>query len=99
MNTMTLTLIIGMFLVTYIPRMLPMVLTKDLIFPPLLEKWLSYVPYAALGALIFPGVFTVLPERPWLGFIASAFAFIVAWYVKQMIIVLLVAVSILFLFQ
>jgi branched-subunit amino acid transport protein len=92
-------MIFGMFLVTYIPRMMPMVFTKDLIFPPLLEKWLSYIPYAALGALIFPGVLTVDANYPWIGLVAAVIAFIIAWFFKQMILVLLAAVLVVFLLQ
>lgn len=92
-------MILGMFLVTYIPRMVPMVFTKDMVFPPLLEKWLSYIPYAALGALIFPGVLTVDNNYPWIGIVAAAIAFIIAWFFKQMIMVLLIAVLVVFLLQ
>jgi branched-subunit amino acid transport protein len=47
----------GMALVTYIPRMLPMVFMKELDLPEKLDKFLSLIPYTMLGALIFPGVF------------------------------------------
>jgi branched-subunit amino acid transport protein len=92
-------MIFGMFLVTYIPRLLPMVFTKDLVFPPLLEKWLSYIPYAALGALIFPGVLTVDQSYPWFGFLAAIIAFILAWFFKQMILILLSSILVVFLLQ
>lgn len=92
-------MIFGMFLVTYIPRMLPMVFTKDLIFPPILEKWLSYIPYAALGALIFPGVLTVDESYPWIGLVAAMIAFVIAWFSRQIIFVLLGAVLVVFLLQ
>ncbi len=49
-------LILAMALVTYIPRMLPMVLLKDIQLPTLLNRFLKFIPYAALGALIFPGI-------------------------------------------
>ncbi|MCK8818020.1 AzlD domain-containing protein [Natroniella sulfidigena] len=49
-------LILGMTAVTYIPRALPMVLLKELNLPPFLNRFLEFIPYAALGALIFPGI-------------------------------------------
>jgi len=55
MNTFIL-LVVGMGLVTYIPRMIPMVLLKELKLPPYLKRFLQFIPYTALGALIFPGI-------------------------------------------
>lgn len=51
-------LVIGMGLVTYIPRMLPMVLLQDIKLSPFLNRFLQFIPYAAIGALIFPGILT-----------------------------------------
>lgn len=47
-----------MGLVTYIPRMLPQVFLKDIQLCPFIRNFLGFVPYAVLGALIFPGVLT-----------------------------------------
>ncbi|WCK55808.1 AzlD domain-containing protein [Aneurinibacillus sp. Ricciae_BoGa-3] len=49
-------LVLGMAAVTYIPRMLPMVLLQDIQMPPFLNRFLGFIPFAALGALIFPGI-------------------------------------------
>lgn len=49
-------LIITMGLVTYIPRMIPMVLLNGVKLPRRLKTFLDFIPFAALGALIFPGV-------------------------------------------
>lgn len=49
-------IVLGMSLVTYIPRVLPMLLLKDKELPKSLKNFLSYIPYAVLGALIFPGI-------------------------------------------
>jgi branched-subunit amino acid transport protein len=92
-------MIFGMLLVTYIPRLLPMAFTKDLAFPPLLEKWLSFIPYAALGALIFPGVLTVDDSYPWIGLVAALVTFIISWYSKQMILILMSSILVVFLLQ
>ncbi len=49
-------LVLGMGVVTYLPRMLPIVFLKDIKLPRFLMSFLRFVPYAALGALIFPGI-------------------------------------------
>lgn len=49
-------LVLWMGLVTYLPRMLPLVFMKDSHLPRFLAVFLRFVPYAALGALIFPGI-------------------------------------------
>jgi branched-subunit amino acid transport protein len=57
-------LIFGMTAVTYIPRLLPLVILTDLKLPYRFKVFLRMIPPAALGALIFPDVFTVMPEKP-----------------------------------
>ncbi|WP_240374824.1 AzlD domain-containing protein [Bacillus piscicola] len=52
-------IIVGMAVVTYIPRMLPFVFLKADIVPPRIEGILKNVPHAALGALIFPGALLI----------------------------------------
>ena len=48
-------IVVFMAVVTYLPRMLPLVLLRDINMPPFLKTCLQFVPYAILGALIFPG--------------------------------------------
>ncbi|MGI6435817.1 MAG: AzlD domain-containing protein [Syntrophomonadaceae bacterium] len=48
-------LVLFMALVTYTPRMLPLVFLRDIQMPPFVRSTLQFVPYAILGALIFPG--------------------------------------------
>ncbi|HYF95904.1 MAG TPA: AzlD domain-containing protein [Symbiobacteriaceae bacterium] len=45
-------LFLGMALVTYLPRMAPLVVLSRLKLPPLLLRWLSFVPVAVLSALL-----------------------------------------------
>lgn len=54
MRTDILIMILGMTLVTYIPRALPAVLIGKLKFRPKFEKFLKLIPYTAMAALIFP---------------------------------------------
>jgi branched-subunit amino acid transport protein len=55
MKLSPLAVIILMAAVTYIPRMLPMVFLRDIRLAPWLNRFLRFIPYASLGALIFPG--------------------------------------------
>ncbi|MBE3581440.1 MAG: AzlD domain-containing protein [Thermoanaerobacteraceae bacterium] len=52
--------IIGMALVTYLPRMLPLVLLSRVRLPDIFLRWLGYIPAAVLAALLAPALF--LPE-------------------------------------
>ena len=58
MNIEILLLILGMTAVTYIPRAIPAVLIDKLKVGEKFEKFLRLIPYTAMAALIFPGVFT-----------------------------------------
>ncbi len=49
-------IVVGMALVTYIPRLIPLLMLGDKKMPWFLSNFLQFVPYAVLGALIFPGV-------------------------------------------
>ncbi len=61
-------IILGMFVVTYIPRHLPFMISERFTFPSRVKTFLTYVPIAALGALILPDGFQAVEGEP----IASA---------------------------
>lgn len=50
--------VVGMAAVTFIPRLLPFLLLQKGSLPPRFKLFLTFIPYAMLGALIIPGVFT-----------------------------------------
>ncbi len=54
MNKQVLLMILGMALGTYLPRLLPLVFGLSNALPSWLRRFLSFVPYALLSALIFP---------------------------------------------
>jgi len=88
-------LIAGMALVTYIPRLLPMILPENIKFPGWLDRWLQQVPYAALGALIFPGVLaSVDGQQPWLGLLGGVTAGLLALAGVNLLIVLAGAIAV-----
>jgi branched-subunit amino acid transport protein len=48
--------IVGMALVTYIPRLLPVIFLSSKRLPRFLEVWLSHIPVAVLAALVAPSL-------------------------------------------
>jgi branched-subunit amino acid transport protein len=52
--------ILGMAVVTAGPRILPVWLLAERDLPPLVERWLKYIPVAVLSALLLPSL--LLPE-------------------------------------
>ncbi|SHE52001.1 AzlD domain-containing protein [Desulforamulus putei] len=56
MDGKVLTVIIGMMIVTYIPRMLPLAILSRINISKGLLNWLSYVPVAVLSALLAPEI-------------------------------------------
>ncbi len=55
-------LIFLMALVTFIPRVLPIMVLSRRNLPGPVERWLSYVPVAVLAALLAPGLFAPAGE-------------------------------------
>lgn len=49
-------IVLMMGIVTHVPRVLPLALLNNLKLPPYLNSFLQFIPYAVLGALIFPGI-------------------------------------------
>jgi branched-subunit amino acid transport protein len=85
--------IAGMCIVTFVPRAIPLVLGRDLNLPRWVKRWLSYFPYAALGALIFPGILSVIPGRPWIGVAAGACAALIGLKAQNAIFPVLAAIA------
>lgn len=72
-------MIIGMAVVTAIPRLLPVFIVDIVSFPKWVDRWLNAIPYAALGALIFPGILSVKPDAPQIGVIAGLVGVLLSW--------------------
>ncbi|OYD07244.1 AzlD domain-containing protein [Paludifilum halophilum] len=64
-------IILGMSLVTLVPRWLPVWIVDRFRPPEWVHDWLNNIPYAALGALIFPGILSVVKEEPSIGLIGG----------------------------
>ncbi len=92
-NTKVLILIVGMALVTYIPRAIPAVLIDKMQFGAKTEKFLKLIPYTAMSALIFPGIFTVDMTNPAIGIVGGAVAAVLAWKKCPVMICVLAAIA------
>lgn len=79
MDNTILLMIVGMAVVTYIPRMIPLVALSQINLPVFVQNILRNVPYATLGALIFPGIF-LISEDIWFGVIGAVVAAVVAYF-------------------
>ncbi len=72
-------MIIGMTLVTYLPRALPLVMVDKIKLSPKLEKFLKLIPYTAMAALIFPGILSSDAADPMIGIVGGGVAVMLAW--------------------
>ena len=87
-------LILGMALVTYVPRALPAVIIEYLRFTSKAENFLRLIPYTAMAALIFPSVITVDVTRPEIGITGAVVAGILAWRKCPVIVCVIAAILI-----
>ncbi len=93
MNSPIILLILGMAVVTYIPRALPAVIIDRLKFNPQVEKFLRLIPYTAMAALIFPGIMSVDSNRAEIGLVGGAVAGILAWLKCPVIVCVVAAIA------
>ena len=67
-------LILGMALVTYLPRVIPSFIVDKLHFGKRFGRFINLIPYTAMTALIVPGVFTMDSGRWYIGAIGALVA-------------------------
>lgn len=92
-------LVLGMAVVTYIPRLLPALFLDRIEFPEWFKRWLQSIPYAALGALIFPGVLLVDKDQPLLGLAGGVVAFFLSWINLHITVVMAGSILVVILLQ
>lgn len=79
-------------LATHSSRVLPW-LWLPAALPGWLGRSLERLPFAALGALLWPGLWTALPEAPWLGLGAGLAAAVWAWFRGGLALPILIALA------
>ena len=82
--------------VTYLIRMLPLVLFKKEITSPYIKSFLYYVPYACLAAMTFPAILTATSAGIISGAAALIVALIVAYKEKSLLTVAVCACAAVF---
>lgn len=82
--------------VTYLIRMLPLVLFKKEITSPFVKSFLFYVPYACLAAMTFPAILTAPSSGMIAGAAALGAALIAAYREKSLLTVALFACAAVF---
>lgn len=89
--------LIGMMLVTYLPRLFPILFLSGRALPPLFVAWLRLVPPAVLAAMLFPSLLIheekISFDMSNLYFWAAVVAFPVAWKTKSLFATVLVGMG------
>jgi branched-subunit amino acid transport protein len=98
MDKMIVVMIIGMGIVTYIPRMIPLVALSQLTMPAFVQNVLKNVPYATLGALIVPGIF-LFSENVMFTIVGAIAAFLIAFTGANVIVVVMGSIGTLVLYS
>ena len=98
--------ILIMALVTYLPRMLPLVLFRKTIENQFIKSFLAYVPYAVLGAMTFPGIlFSTSPDGGFSlvyflgGLVGMLAAMVLAYFNRGLLLVAVSSVVVAFITQ
>ena len=97
-STEILITILGMCLVTYIPRLLPVIFIGKIHINEKIEKFLKLIPYTAMAALIFPGILTVDENKIYIGLIGGVVAAILAYKKFSVMICVIAAIIVNLLF-
>ena len=87
--------LLGMALVTYIPRAFPLTFLEGKELPPVVSGVLSNIPFAVLGALIFPAILYVQQGNLLFGLIGTVVAFSLAYLFSNVMVVVLGTISVL----
>lgn len=93
---MSLILLLSLWLVTLVPRLLPPFIVDKISVPPLIGEFLNVIPYATLGALIFPGIIQAIPSEPGISLVGGAVAVVLSLLRVPLVFVVLAAVSVVY---
>lgn len=86
-----------MAVVTYIPRFLPIALMKGRLKSPFIKSFLYYIPYAVLGAMIFPGILNATGNLV-TSIIGMITALILAYFEKGLLTVAVISIIMVYIY-
>lgn len=90
-------MVLGMCLVTYLPRVIPFLFVQQIQLPRFVERFLRYIPFAALGTLAFPQIFfSVGKENVWATTIATIVCMVFAWFRINVVMIVLIAIAVVY---
>lgn len=92
-------LLAGMFSVTYLPRLLPLLAIKPARLNPFIKRFLALVPITALGALLFPGLILDSAGFPAAGLTGIMLCALYSWLRGGIVVPVLIAVAVTFLLR
>lgn len=90
-------LIVGMMLVTYIPRLIPLIILSKKPLPSRIQRLLAYIPYTALSALIVKGLLQATGGSYLISVLGIGVAALCAWFKGGMVVSVLASIGITFL--
>ncbi|GEM01261.1 Branched-chain amino acid transport protein (AzlD) [Halolactibacillus halophilus] len=93
---MSLFLLLSLWLVTLVPRILPPFIVDKISVSPFFGEFLNVIPYATLGALIFPGIIEAIPNEPGISLVGGAVAIILSLLRVPLVLVVLSSVSLVY---
>ena len=92
-------LVLAMAIVTFLPRVFPLIFLRTLKLPPIVQQFLGNIPYAALGALIIPGAFLAADGNFTYSLVGVLTAVILAYLNLNLVLVVIGSILSIFLFQ
>lgn len=88
-----LSLIIGMGIATYIPRLVPLLFLTDKEVNPKLRRFLQYIPYTSLTILIIRGIVTADSNMILPTIVGIALAGIVSYFKSNLVLSVIVSIA------
>lgn len=88
-----LSLIIGMGIATYIPRLVPLLFLTDKEVNPKLRRFLQYIPYTSLTILIIRGIVTADSNMILPTIVGIGLAGIVSYFKSNLVLSVIVSIA------
>ncbi|WP_153732013.1 AzlD domain-containing protein [Sporosarcina obsidiansis] len=88
-------MLLGMAVVTYLPRMIPLTFLDGKELPPVVSGVLRNIPYAVLGALIFPAILHIQDGHILFGIIGAVTAFVLSFIGLDVMFVVIGTIAVL----
>jgi branched-subunit amino acid transport protein len=85
-------LVVGMTAVTYLPRLLPLTALQGRRLGKRISLFLSFIPYAAIGALVIPGGLNAIEGNLIASVVGLVAALLAAWFLRSFLLTIVVSI-------